>query len=117
MTTEATLQSIIAPLAIGGCWPMANTSSTIAYPYAVFYEIVGTPDATLNGYSGLVEKRFQIDCFALSYGSAKSLAKSITDALSASALVNLKLSEMDGQYNEVTKDYQVITEFSVWSAD
>lgn len=117
MTTESALQALLAPLAAGGCWPMANTAATIVYPYIVFYEIVGLPEATLDGYAGLTAKRFQIDCFAKSYGAAKALRKAVNDALKASSLDNLHLSEMDGEYNPAVKDYQSITEFSIWSTD
>jgi len=117
MTTEASLQALLAPLAAGGCWPMVNTSSTVVHPYIVFYEIVGLPEVVLDGYAGLTAKRFQIDCFAKSYGQAKALAKSVRGALAGSSMANVMLSEMDGQFNEVVKDYQVITEFTIWSED
>ena len=117
MTTEGALQALLAPLAAGGCWPVANTAATVVHPYIVFYEIVGLPEVTLDGYAGLTAKRFQIDCFAKSYGAAKALAKAVTDAMAASSMTNVKLSQMDGEYNPVVKDYQVITEFSIWSTD
>lgn len=118
MTTEATLQALLAPLAAGGCWTVANTAATVVHPYIVFYEIVGLPEVTLDGYAGLTAKRFQVDCFAKSYGAAKALAKAVSDAMAASStMTNVKLSEMDGEYNPVVKDYQVITEFTVWSTD
>ena len=117
MTTEGALQALLAPLAAGGCWPVANTAATVVHPYIVFYEIVGLPEVTLDGYAGLTAKRFQIDCFAKSYGVAKALRKAVNDAIKASSMVNLHLSEMDGEYNPVVKDYQVITEFSIWSTD
>lgn len=113
MTTEASLQALLAPLAAGGCWPVVNTSPTITYPYIVFYEIVGVPEM-LDG-SGLVAKRFQIDCCAKSYGAAKALAQSVKAAIAASTMVSAFLSTMDGEYNEVTKDYLAIAEFTIWS--
>lgn len=117
MTTEASLQALLSPLAAGGCWPMANTAATVVHPYIVFYEVVGLPEVVLDGYSGLTAKRFQVDCFAKSYGAAKALAKSIEGAFDLSPMASLKLSEMDGSYNDVVKDYQVITEFTIWSED
>lgn len=117
MTTEATLQALIAPLAAGGCWPVVNTAATITYPYVVFYEISGTPDITLESYSGLTRKRFQIDCFALSYGGAKSLAKSIRGAVDAAVVTSEMIAEMDGQYDPSAKTYQTILEYYIWSMD
>lgn len=113
MTVEAQIQSLLAPLVVGGCWPVVNTSSTITYPYIVFYEIVRVPE--LLSSDDLCARRFQIDCFARSYGEAKALMNDIRGTISASSLVSAYLSSMDGEYNEVTKDYQVISEFKVWS--
>jgi hypothetical protein len=115
MTTEATLQSLLAPLAAGGCWPMANTSSTITHPYIVFHEIVAMCEM-LDG-EGLDMKRYQIDCFAKSYGAAKALANSVRSAISGSALSSVFLSSMDGEYNDAVKDYQIITEFKIWAEE
>lgn len=117
MTTEATLQALLAPLAAGGCWPMVNTSATIIYPYIVFYEIAGIPDITLESYSGLTKKRFQIDCFGASYGQAKALAKSIRGTLDATIVSSEMIAEMDGQYDSSTKTYQTILEYYIWSED
>ena len=113
MTTESTLQALLAPLATGGCWPCANTASTIVYPYIVFYEIAEVSEMLDGGapYS----KRMQIDCFAKSYGAAKALAAAVSTAMNESSMCNTKLSQMDGEYNPVVKDYQVITEFNIWA--
>ena len=117
MTTEATLQALLDPLAAGGCWPVVNTSTTITYPYAVFYEVSGIPDITLESYSGLTKKRFQIDCFGTSYGQAKTLAKNIRGALDAATVTSEMIAEMDGQYDPSTKTYQTILEYYIWSED
>lgn len=113
MTVEAQIQSLLAPLAAGGCWPVANTSATITYPYIVFYEIVRVPE--LLSSDDLCARRIQVDCFAKSYGQAKSMANSIRGAVASSSLVSAFISSMDGEYNAVTKDYQVITEFKIWA--
>ena len=117
MTVEASLQALLAPLAAGSCWPVVNTAATVTHPYIVFTEVVGLPEVVLDAYSGLTAKRFQIDAFAKNYGAAKALVKSIRGALEASSMANVMLSEMDGEYNAVVKDYQVITEFTIWSED
>ena len=113
MTTESALQALLAPLAAGGCWPMANTSATIVYPYIVFYEI--TELSEMLGGGAPYSQRIQVDCFAKSYGAAKALASAVTAALAGSSMANVKLSQMDGEYNPAVKDYQVITEFNIWA--
>ena len=113
MTTESTLQSLLSPLAAGGCWPVANTAATITHPYIVFYQI--TSGSEMLSGEGLDYQRYQIDCFAKSYGQAKSLANSIRGEIAGSSLVSSYLGAMDGEYNEVVKDYQVITEFKIWA--
>lgn len=114
MTTERDLQGLLATLATGGCWPVVNTSPTVTYPYIVFMEVVSVPE-TLDE-SVLTAKRFQIDCFAKSYGAAKALANAVRAAIAASSMVSAFISAMDGEYNPVTKDFQVITEFTIWSS-
>ena len=115
MTTESSLQALLAPLAAGGCWPMANTSATITHPYVVFYEITSIPEMLDNG--PLLARRFQIDCFAKNYGAAKALAKSVRTAIASSSMVSVFISAMDGEYNAVVKDYCVITEFTIWATE
>jgi hypothetical protein len=113
VTVEAQLQALLAPLAAGGCWPVVNTSATIVYPYIVFYEIVRVPEMLSS--DDLCSRRIQVDVFAKSYGQAKALSESIRSAVAGSTLVSAYLSSMDGEYNPVAKDYQVINEFKVWA--
>ena len=113
MTTESTLQTVLAPLAAGGCWPVVNTSADIVHPYIVFYQI--TSGSEMLSGEGLDYQRYQIDCFAKSYGQAKALANSIRGTLAVSDIVHSYLGSMDGEYNTVVKDYQVVTEFKIWA--
>lgn len=113
MTTEATLQALIEPLAAGGCWPVVNTAETVAYPYAVFYEISGVP-GLISG-TDFERKRFQVDCFGTSYGQAKALAKGIKDAVDSTFESSAFISQMDGDYDPVSKTYQSLIEFYIWS--
>lgn len=113
MSVESELQALLAPLAVGGCWPVVNTSATIVYPYIVFYEIVRVPEMLSS--DDLCARRIQIDVFAKSYGQAKELSNSIRGEIASSNLVSSYLSSMDGEYNPATKDYQVINEFKVWA--
>ena len=113
MTIEAQLHALLAPLASGGCWPVVNTSATIVHPYIVLYQISSMSE--MLDETGLDAHRYQIDCFAKSYGQAKALANSIRGTLSGSDIVHSYLGAMDGEYNTVVKDYQVITEFKIWA--
>ncbi|RZJ01817.1 MAG: DUF3168 domain-containing protein [Brevundimonas sp.] len=54
-----------------------------ALPAIVLHRIDGAPDYHLTGASGLVESRVQVDCWGSSYGSAKSVARTVDTALSA----------------------------------
>lgn len=54
-----------------------------ALPAIVLHRIDGSPDYHLTGSSGLVESRVQVDCWGLSYGSAKAVARAVEAAVSA----------------------------------
>jgi hypothetical protein len=77
---EETLLGLLAPAASNRYWGRAPQG--IKAPYLVLYRISGTPQYTMQGPSGYVASRVQIDCFAASYGAAKALARAVKVALS-----------------------------------
>jgi len=116
MTTEATLKTLINPLVAGGCWNVVNPSATIVYPYVVFQEISALPENGLIGYMGLSRYRYQVDVFAKSPEQARALAMgTIKAAIVASTLEGLLVFHMVGEYSEVDKTYQYITEYQIWA--
>jgi hypothetical protein len=53
-----------------------------ASPRIVLYRISGLRDMHMQGPSGLVASRVQVDCIGASYGSAKPLARAVEARLS-----------------------------------
>lgn len=54
-----------------------------ALPAIVLHRIDGAPDVHHGGASGLVVSRVQADCWGVSYGSAKAVARAIETAITA----------------------------------
>lgn len=53
-----------------------------ASPRIVLYRISGLRDMHMQGPSGLVASRVQVDCIGASYGSAKAVARAVETRLS-----------------------------------
>lgn len=51
-------------------------------PYVVMQRISGIRDYHMQGASGLVTSRVQIDCYATTYAGVKATARSVVNALS-----------------------------------
>jgi hypothetical protein len=116
---ESTLKSLIGGLVMGGCHNTVNRSLTPVYPYAVIHEISGIPvNGVSIGYLGITRFTYQIDVFAKSQEEAKGLAVgSIRTAISASSILEGELiSQMNGEYSELDKTFQYITEYVIWSS-
>ena len=118
MSTETTLKTLINTLVAGKCHNGVNTSKNIVVPYVVFHEISGVPVNTITAYAGLTQCRFQVDVFAKSPEEAKGLALgTIRTAIESSAVLQGQLIfKMKGQYSELDKTHQYITEYYIWAA-
>jgi len=116
MSTETTLKTLINPLVAGGCHNAVNASATIVCPYVVFQEITAVPENGLLGYMGLTRSTYQVDVFAKSPEQAKGIALgTIKTALVTSALEGLLTFHMVGEYSELDKTHQYITEYVIWA--
>lgn len=116
MTIESLLKSRIAPLVAGGCHNVANTSATLALPYVVFQEISAIPANGLLGYVGMTKYQFQVDVIAKSPEQAKGLALgTIKSEIIAAGVEGLLTFHMVGEYSEIDKTYQYITEYTIWA--
>ncbi len=111
-TFEATLQTLLGNLCSGRCYPLINTQLTIVSPYITFQKIIGTPDLDLEG-PGRENVRMQIDVWGTTFNSAKTLAESIKTAMLSASFVNVPLGFQD-LYEEVSKEYRVLLEYSIW---
>lgn len=114
---ETTLKTLINQFIAGGCHNTINTTSPLVLPYVVFYEISGFPTNGITDYLGLTRFTFQVDVFAKSPEQAKVLATTtIKEAISDSTELQGTLTfQMNGQYSELDKTYQYITEYEIWA--
>jgi len=116
MSTETTLKTLLNSLVAGGCHNGMNTNSPVVAPYIVFHEIGGVPANGLKGYMGLTMFRYQVDVFAKSPEQAKGLALgTIKTAIVGSTLEGLLTFQAKGEYSELDKTYQYITEYQIWA--
>lgn len=118
MSVDTTLKSLITPLVAGGCHRGVNDSQQIVAPYVVFHEIYGEPLNTISDYTGVTKSRYQVDVFAKTPEQAKGLALGvIMEAIQSSPIIQGDLIfRMDGQYSDLDKTYQYITEYTIWAA-
>lgn len=83
---EAGLQGLlaadegVAAIAAGRIYPV-NLPEQISGPSATYRVISNIEEYTLDGPTGMMTARVQIDAWAEVYGDAKALAKAIHDAL------------------------------------
>jgi hypothetical protein len=114
MAIEGDIQSLLATLVSGRCYPLVNTSTTIIKPYITYQVVSSVPTVSLDGPSGLENRRTQVDVWADTYGAAKALEIAVKSAMQGAYFVNIPLLAQDF-YEEETKLYRVSMDFSVWS--
>jgi hypothetical protein len=102
----------------------------VAKPYATLQRISGLRDTPMDGPSGLVESRVQIDCYAAGtpssggYNLAKSLARAIETAISGASFTQGSThfqgcfldAERDGYEADATPDklFRVSLDFLIF---
>lgn len=78
---EELLTTLLAPVA-GGRHHWVRAPQKTPLPYIVLSRIGGRRDYHLQGASGLVASRVQVDCYARSYLECKALARAVALILS-----------------------------------
>lgn len=118
MSVEITLKDLLDPLVDGGCHNGVNNNLDSVSPYVVFHEINGVPVVGISvPYLGITRYRYQVEVFATSMEMAKALAVGVVrDAIQGSVeLQGTMMFQAAGQYSEVTKMHQYITEYEIWA--
>ena len=95
-----------------------------ASPRVVLYGISGVRDMRMDGPTGLVASRVQVDCLGASYGSAKAVARAVEARLSgysgtASGIVFqgcFLIGERDDFEDTETPDklFRTSLDFNIW---
>jgi hypothetical protein len=94
-------------------------------PCIVLHRIDGTPDVHHGGYSGLVQSRVQVDCWASTYGAAKAIARAVQTAVTAQTFTQgavrfdciLIVDERDATFDETTPLFRTSLDLMVHSAN
>jgi hypothetical protein len=81
-------------------------------PAVTYQRVFGAEGVTHDGPDGLARARFQVDCWAASYGEAAALGEAVSDALKAFPGARL-INEMDMPEPDVALRRRMI-EVSIW---
>ena len=114
MAIEGQIQALLGALVSGRCYPVINTSTDIVSPYITFQVIATNPDVVLDGPNGLENRMIQIDIWAENYTTSKSLEAQVKTAMKAASFSNIPIGYRD-LYEEASREYRVLMEYSVWS--
>jgi hypothetical protein len=111
MTIEATIQTALAALVSGRCYPL-TAPDPVVKPYIVFSIITKVNENDLGGLSGLSNYRVQVDPYATSYGAVKVLSDSAESAMTGLGAISLSSQEL---FESDTQLYRITMDFSIWA--
>jgi hypothetical protein len=124
--THVTTADSFAALASTRLYPFGGAPASATKPYATFGKIGGFRHHHLGGSAGLVEARFQFDCYAGSAKAAEGLADAVRDALdgyigtisTVEVLASFLVHETDDFFSPVdsgsVREHRTIVEFDIW---
>lgn len=113
MAIEGTLQTLLAALVSGRCYPLTAPDKT-ERPYIVYQVVSNVPSVSLDGPNGTENRRIQIDVWGASYNEVKTLELSVKTAMNSALFCNIPLSTGD-LYEPDTQLYRVTMDYSIWS--
>lgn len=92
--------------------------------YVTMQRISGNRDTHMQGVSGLVESRVQVDCYGLTYAASKGVARAVEARISGLSFtqsgtvfqVCILDAERDGYEDDATPDklYRTSLDFIIW---
>lgn len=101
-----------------------KASDAVSKPYIVLNRVSGLRDTTMDGASGLVASRVQVDCWDTHYLDAKKVARAVEGALSGRRFRQgntefrgfFLVAERDGYDHSDTPDklFGVSLDFTIW---
>jgi len=95
-----------------------------AFPAVVLHRISGGRDYHMQGPSGLVQSRIQIDCWALKYSDAMKVSRAVRGVLSGYSEGDLQGAFIESERQSVEKEtdgaqryHRVSLDFMIWHAE
>ena len=90
----------------------------VTLPCITFFQVTSDPNNSLSGPSSLWRERWQVDCWADRYATAKTVAESVRTVMLGAAGTNnivsiTMLSEL-AQFEREESLHRVILDFSIW---
>ncbi|WP_186275797.1 DUF3168 domain-containing protein [Burkholderia gladioli] len=97
------------------CYPMVAPADA-PLPYVVYQRVASPVANTLdgNGNPPINQTRMQIAAWDLTYPGSQQLAASVTAAMLAWSVQNVRLMDHD-DYDGDRKAYRVLQDYSIWS--
>lgn len=114
MTIEADLFTLLSSGTDAGSrvYPLVAPDSPVK-PYLVYQRIFGNSENLMRGQAGIINTRFQIDCYADTFLAARVLFNQVDTKFSGWAIQNVSISNLD-LYEQDVKLYRVTADYSVW---
>lgn len=82
-------------------------------PYIVYTRVSAADNNNLQGNSGLINTRLQLDVYADTYVAVQALANQVDDLMNGWTLKNISYPAID-QYEPDVRLHRVILDYSVW---
>lgn len=113
-TIDERIQSLLSPLGAGGAHQDIAAQGA-AVPYIVWSFVSSTTNNTFSGASNVQNTRLQVDCYAATQAARKALADAVVAAMAGASFSSVQLTGQN-LYEQETKLFRALLEFSVWSA-
>ena len=110
MRVEQHVYEAISSLVSGRVYPVILPEQTL-YPALVYRRISGASETTLDGVDGLIQARFQFDCWGHVFGDITVLSSALKTALTAIKAV--PLMEIH-QFDDDARLYRAILDYHIW---
>lgn len=116
MTLSEQIQAALAAIApAGGVWQDACTASPPTYPYAVWQFVSSTINNSLYGPSDLQQSRVQVDVYSMAVVERRTLSDAVTAAMLGGPWPSCVQIDEQSLFEDQTRIYRKILDFSIWS--
>jgi hypothetical protein len=113
---EKTITTLLASIAGGRrYWVRAPVAAQL--PFVVLQRVTGMPNYNMQGASGYVFSRIQIDVYATSYSSAKTTAAAVKTVLSGYSDSSIQAIFIDSERDLPAADVGEVTDLFRTSID
>lgn len=112
MAAQDDIFTTLAPLVNNRCYPLIAPAN-VTKPYIVYQMITSLPMVTMDGATGLENKRLQIDGYATTYDGVKTLEESVKTAMAAASFISVPLMTGD-LYEPETQLFRSLMDYSLW---